>query len=143
MIPDFNIYGLLPNGIHWVTIDQIKDKLAFSKKRIFLIEGLERALTSFKQAGCKTMYIDGSFVTSKPEPGDIDACYDFTGMDPTKLDPVLLDFHNERAAQKAKYGCEFFISHLPAIKSPPIIFLDFFQVHKETGKQKGIIGIKL
>ena len=143
MIPDFDKYGLLPKGVHWASMDEIKAKLAFSAKRIFLIEGLERALISFKDAGCKRMYIDGSFVTSKHEPGDIDACYEITGMDPTKLDPVLLNFYNERAAQKAKYGCEFFMSHIVAMRPPPIIFFDFFQVHKETGRQKGIIGIKL
>ncbi len=143
MIPDFNKYGLLPKGVHWASLDEIKDKLSFSDKRIFLIEGLEKAIKSFKGAGCKAMYIDGSFVTSKDEPGDIDVCYDFIEMDPTKLDPVLLNFDNERAAQKAKYGCEFFMSHWVAMEPPPIIFLDFFQVHKETGRQKGIIGIKL
>lgn len=143
MIPDFDENGLLPVNIHWATIDEIKDKLGFSEKRKNLIVGLEEALVSFKKAGCKIMYIDGSFVTSKYEPGDIDACYEISGMDPTKLDPVLLDFTYERAAQKAKYGCEFFFSHWVAKRPPPITYIDFFQIHKETGNQKGIIGIKL
>ena len=117
MIPDFDINGLLPVGIHWTTMDEIKDKLAFSQKREELIEGLEKALKSFKNAGCKTIYIDGSFVTSKYEPGDIDACYEISGMDPTKLDPVFFDFSNERHAQKVKYGCEFFLKPLGCKKT--------------------------
>ena len=143
LIPDFDINGLLPPGIHWATMDEIKNKLSFSQKRRYLIKGLERALVSFKKAGCKIMYLDGSFVTSKHEPGDIDACYEILGMDPAKLDPVLLDFKNERLAQKAKYGCEFFLSSWVAKNPPPITYLDFFQIHKETGNYKGIIGIKL
>lgn len=143
MIPEFNNDGLLPKGVHWATLKEIRDKLCFSNKRMELIIGLEKAIRSFKGAGCNTMYLDGSFVTSKFEPSDIDVCYDFVGMDPTKLDPVLLDFKNERAAQKNKYGCEFFMSHWGAILNPPINYFDFFQRDKTTGNQKGIIGLKL
>ena len=50
------------------------------------------------------------------------------------LDPVLVDFSNLRAAQKAKYFGEFFPAHLPAERSAPYrMFLDFFQTDKGTG----------
>jgi hypothetical protein len=35
------------------------------------------------------------------------------------LDPVLVDFSNLRAAQKAKYFGEFFPAHSPAERSAP------------------------
>lgn len=141
MIPDFNTDGLLPKGIHWSTMTEIKSTFGFSEKRKALINGLLEALKSFKNAGCKTIYIDGSFVTSKLEPGDIDACWDIKGVDPTKLDPVLLIFSNQRRQQKLKYGCEFFPSN--EIAEPPnVIFLDFFQKNRNN-LPKGIIGIRL
>ena len=65
--------------------------------------GLREAMQSLKNAGCRTVYIDGSFVTDKEIPGDFDACWEEAWVDPLKLDPVLLTFADGRAAQKAKY----------------------------------------
>lgn len=62
-----------------------------------------------------------------------------TGVDPLRLDPVLLDFRNKRAAQKAKYFGEMFAVELP--HSPGL--LDFFQSEKFTDQPKGIIRISL
>jgi hypothetical protein len=84
--------------------------------------------------------LDGSFVTAKPHPGDYDGCWDHTGVDFSRLDPVLLDFDNKRAAQKTKYMGEMFISGVSSGTSP---FLDFFQVEKFSGAAKGILCISL
>ena len=93
------------------------------------------------------LYLDGSFVTDKETvygapPGDFDGCWDPVGVDPMLLDPVLLDFTNKRAAQKAKFGGELFLSTAPASSIGPV-FLDFFQVDKITGAAKGILGLDL
>ena len=52
--------------------------------------------------------LDGSFVTAKPVPGDYDGAWETEGVDPGRLDPVLLDFRNGRAAMKAKYLGDLF-----------------------------------
>ena len=65
--------------------------------------GLKDVMTNLKDAGCRTVYIDGSFVTGKEIPGDFDACWEEEGVDPIILDPVLLTFDAGRATQKAKY----------------------------------------
>ena len=62
-------------------------------------------------------------------------------MEAAKLDPVLLDFTDRKAAQKRKYHGEWFISSLPA--DGGLTFLDFFQRDKATGNPKGIIAIYL
>ena len=64
--------------------------------------GLRAALGNLKGAGCRTVYINGSFVTSKELPNDYDACWEETGVDPEALDPVLLTFDPGRAMQKDK-----------------------------------------
>lgn len=88
-----------------------------------------------------------SFVTRKKTPGDFDACWNIEGVDIDELDriePVLLTFDNGRAAQKAKFGGEFFPAQTPAEWTPPFrIFLDFFQTDKGTGNRKGIIELDL
>jgi hypothetical protein len=88
--------------------------------------------------------LDGSFITAKEFPGDYDACWYTAGFVLVALDPVLLNFTNKRAAQKAKHLGEFFPANIKAeSKSPFRVFLQFFQFDKASGDQKGIIGIKL
>lgn len=87
------------------------------------------------------MYLDGSFVTEKHHPNDFDAAWDPAYVDPNKLDPVLLDFKYQRAAQKLKYGGEFFIATSPAAMG--IDYLEFFQQDRDTGLRKGILLIQL
>ena len=104
--------------------------------------GFRTALANLKSAGCRTVYLDGSFVTTKVIPNDYDACWDEDGVDPVLLDPVLLTFDEGRAAQKAKYMGELFPASIIA-NAGGLSFLDFFQTDKETGNAKGIIAIDL
>ena len=46
-----------------------------------LLDGLKKGLNLLQQYGYKEACIDGSFVTAKPIPGDIDVAYDNTQMD--------------------------------------------------------------
>ncbi|MCY4527862.1 MAG: hypothetical protein OXD46_02370 [Chloroflexi bacterium] len=106
------------------------------------MEGFRTAIENLKSAGCQTVYLNGSFVTSKTHPNDYDACWEEAGVDPTALDPVLLTFDAGRAAQKAKYMGEFFPASIIA-DIDGMSFLEFFQMDKETGRPKGIIAIDL
>lgn len=118
------------------------ERFGTTPRRLKLIEGLRKALQSLLGAGCRTAYIDGSFVTAKEVPGDFDACWDPLGVDGNQLDPVLLDFSNRRAVQKEKFGGELFPSSALADLAGST-FLEFFQVDKATGEAKGIVAIDL
>jgi len=50
-------------------------------------------------AGFHTVYVDGSFVSRKPDPGDFDAV--------DKLDSVFLDFSNSGAGRKSDFWGKF------------------------------------
>lgn len=142
MIPGLNQNGLLPEGIHKTNWEQIVQYFGKTEYRLKLLYGMKIALIALKDAGCKRVYIDGSFVTDKEFPEDYDGCWDPSGVDPVKLDPVLLDFSNRRNAMKAKYYGELFISTSKA-NTTGDTFLDFFQIDKETGLPKGILVINL
>jgi RNAse (barnase) inhibitor barstar len=142
MIPEFNKEGLLPKGIHEASWEEFRERFRWTPERERLMEGLERALESFKKAGCRSVYINGSFVTAKDHPNDYDGCWDETGVDIDKLDPVWLEFKNMRSSQKKKYYGEFFPATMNEI-SDAKIFLEFFQIDRERGKPKGIIKIDL
>jgi hypothetical protein len=142
MIPEFNRDGRLPGGIHWATWQEIQAQFGFSSRRQHLLSGLRLALEALSKAGCPRVYIDGSFVTTKSDPGDYDACWDIDGVDVDILDLVFLDFSGGRAAQKRKYFGEFFPAQMPEGASGKA-FLEFFQGDKETGRSKGIVGLNL
>jgi hypothetical protein len=136
--------GTLPSGIHSATWQQVEELLAFNDRRRELLAGLNRACEPLQQAGCQRIYIGGSFATNKEFPGDFDVCWEDDSVDFVKLkdlDPVLLDFKNHRAAQKAKYGGELFPASFDANGNGKT-FLEFFQQDRD-GNPKGIIAIDL
>lgn len=145
MIPDLDTDGNLPPGIHAVTWRELEARCGSNPHRWHLMSGLRRAAEVLKIAGCQTVYVDGSFVTSKDVPSDFDGCWERKGMSLVTLqaaDPVLLIFANRRLAQKAKYFGELFPADLTESGSG-LTFLSFFQRDKDTGRAKGILALDL
>ena len=146
MIPDYIVnskapWPILPPGIWDASIQEIDDRFAINAKRILLFDGLRFALDNLFKAGCKQVFLDGSYVTEKPIPSDYEICWDTTDVNPVVLDPVMLIFSNGRAAQKQKYLGEFFpVSMVEGNSGKP--FLEFFQIDKYSGESKGIIRLK-
>lgn len=145
MIPAFvdikSVWKVLPPGIHIATLEEIEERFAYNDKRSNLFQGFKKGLVSLKLADCKAVYLDGSFISDKDFPSDFDACWDPTGVDEAKLDPMLIT-HNEdeQRLQKQVFGGEFFVSTPDAKGSSRM--LDFFKMDK-NGKEKGIICIQL
>jgi hypothetical protein len=90
------VWNVLPPGVHHATLEEIEQRFATNEKRRKLFDGFRKAVDALRKAGCTVIFLDGSFVTDKPEPGDFDACWDPVGVDPAKLDPVFLDFSARR-----------------------------------------------
>lgn len=143
---DFLDNGYLTPGVHNMTWVDFYHQFSFSPKRKTLLEGLERAIDILKQCGCTVIYIDGSFVTCKLEPNDYDACWDgdmaLVVLNMQDLEPVFLDFSNERKKQKVKYHGEIFPAGLHA-DSLGTLYFDFFQQIRFSMDKKGIVAIKL
>lgn len=132
MIPPFQINGNLPPGIHIATWPEIQARFGWNGRRQTLLAGLGRAIHDLRHAGCSTFYLNGSFVTSKPEPGDFDACWTLDGVDLDMIEPTLLEFDAGRAAQKARYGGELFPADWDATGNSTS-FLEFFQAIRGGG----------
>ncbi len=135
-----SLWLVLPPGVHWATIDEVEATFATNQRRQDLFDGFKRAVAELQGAGCSRVYLDGSFTTSKPHPGDFDGCWDPSGVDASKLDPMFIDLISGRTAQKRRFGGELLITQIGAM---PVSFLTHFQTDKESGRPKGIIGIDL
>jgi len=112
MVPDLVDIGgpwkVLPPGVHDATMEEIEARFATTDRRRTLFSGFKDGTFVLRKAGCRTIFLNGSFVTDKLVPGDFDACWDSLGVDSAKLDPVLLDFSNAREKQKERFKGEFF-----------------------------------
>lgn len=138
MLPRFDAKGQLPPGIHSVGWSEFKAAFGYNEKRQELIKGMYLALLNLKRAGCLTVYIDGSFVTQKPDPGDYDGCWDKDNVDEILLDPILLDTSGDTYHQKRKYMGEMF----PIRHGVDDGMLWYFQLDREDD-DKGIVMICL
>ena len=139
-IPKLNKEGELPGGEHEATFQEIARVYgALNDRRKYLMDGLHQAALNLSLAGVKKIWVNGSFITNKAEPNDIDGCWEYTSsVDIEKLDPVFL---NSRQMMKDKYGLDFFISNYIELDSG-LPFPKFFQVNR-NGQPKGIILLRL
>ena len=142
MIPGWSTNGNLPPGVYFATWQEIEDRLGFNPRRRRMLRGFRQACEELRKAGCRLVYLDGSFVTRKKHPGDFDACWDVRNVDDARLDPVFWDFSRGRAAQKQRFLGELFAAQLPE-GATGRAFVDFFQVNKMNGEPKGILAIRL
>jgi hypothetical protein len=73
-IPEFRADGYLPLGVHQATEEEIAVRLgSTTARRQALMERVSDWLALVRALGARRLLLDGSFVTAKAEPGDVDA----------------------------------------------------------------------
>ncbi len=139
-IPALQENGELPPGEHQASLDEVEAVYGSSTdRRKLLMRGLREAANNFEFSGVRTLWINGSFITDKEDPNDIDGCWEYTlVVDMKKLDPLFLGAREE---MKNKYGLDFFIANIVEAGSG-LPFPKFFQVNHD-GDPKGIIVVQL
>jgi hypothetical protein len=130
----FNKNGTLDLGIHEMTWEEFCDFFSFSPRRKNLLKGLEKVLVILREIEATHIYIDGSFVTSKLEPGDWDACFESSVAAANKL--ICKYPFCDRNAQKELYKGELYYARSEADLFGHT-YLEFFQ------QTKGIVEIIL
>lgn len=147
MIPDFEQNGLLPKGIHLATLQEFEARFVYNYKRKAIYIGLSKLIQDLKSIGCHALYIDGSYVTNKQIPKDVDVCWEVV-PDPAFLSyakincPVLFMMKAPRDEQQKVYCADVFPANLPADQSGTN-YLHFFQQQKYTKIPKGIIKLEI
>lgn len=81
MIPHYNDDGYLPPGIHRATLEEIAVRFGQeSELRQAQMESLRWLVYLAQRAGAQRIIVNGSFVTDKLEPNDVD-CVLLIGVD--------------------------------------------------------------
>jgi hypothetical protein len=132
--------GRLPEGEHVASWEEVVERFGWNARRRRLLDGLADAIALLEGVGCRRVWLNGSFVTAKEEPGDFDACWDPDDVDLDQLDPIFFEFADGRAAQKQRFGGEFFPNVVEADSG--LVFAQFFQNERDTGR-KGIVVLHL
>lgn len=110
------------------------------------MDGIERALPLMARAGVGRVYLDGSFVTDKDRPGDVDGCYDVVlGPEGTRpldaMRPLWPPTPDNRDAARGLFGLDVFPADtIEAGSGQP--FLEFFQTDRE-GRRRGVLVLEI
>ena len=92
MIPEFNENGHLPPGVHKATIEEVIGRFGHgSEDREACVQSLQWLLSICRQAGIARLILNGSFVTDRREPRDVDcALVAGDGYEPNSEADILL-----------------------------------------------------
>jgi hypothetical protein len=146
-IPSLDAHGLLPVGLHDCTLEEIKVRFgAFqdSDQRPQLFQKLQALVAEARAAGfARSLLIDGSFATAKPDPNDIDLALVLprthdVGAD---LPPAQYNLVSRRRVQK-RYGFD-----IVAVRENTVEFDEavafFQQVRHQPDLRKGMLRLLL
>ncbi|PRR70937.1 DUF6932 family protein [Clostridium thermopalmarium] len=145
-IPSLNGHGILPEGIYECTMEDIKEKFCSienKEHRCKLFKKLEQYLKDLKKFNTKyELIIDGSFITDKKFPSDIDfiLAYDFEYSPKTNFDDWLMLLNGD--CVKQKYGLQVFPTFLDSdLYDETIEFCK--QVKEKPGIIKGLLRVRI
>jgi hypothetical protein len=142
-IPPLTSDGLLPAGLHDCTLDEIRSAFGPYGRRRALFLRLAEFVEDAKRSGrVAEVIVDGSFVTSVLEPGDIDlAIAVIERQEQGLLRPIEYNVLSKRRVKK-KY--DFDILAAP-VGSPELAAnVEFFsQVKNRPGAIKGVLRVTL
>ncbi|HEY4063237.1 MAG TPA: hypothetical protein VGM30_15130 [Puia sp.] len=91
MALNFNTRGDLHETIS-LTYEEFVHHFGTNDERTQQITNALPFLRTFHSCGCTTVYVGGSFVSTKKIPGDIDLCFDLSGIDEEKIKKSLPEF---------------------------------------------------
>ncbi|TRO64778.1 DUF6932 family protein [Streptomyces sp. IB201691-2A2] len=136
--------GYLPEGEHEAEWKEVVDRFGTTFKRKDLLMNLAHVLRGLRTRGVQSVLLDGSFVTNKQRPRDVEVIYfPPPGADVSSYGEFSPAGHD---ALKRQYKIDLwpYPSHQPGrnVMSKPITITEFFSTDRE-GEPKGLIRIKL
>ena len=146
-IPVLNEDGLLPPGVHDCTLEEVATRFGrfqSSDRRSRLFAALRAFLDELRRSGIfEALLINGSFVTAKAAPNDIDLILVLRTSHSFREDLPPLAYNLVRPA-KARKRWGFDVVVAKADSEAYVAAVDLFQqVRNEPGRKKGLLRITL
>ena len=134
-IPDFDEYGLLPAGAHDCSAQEIANKFGWNPHRQTLVRRFCDFLAhEIRPAFSEPVYVNGSFVTDKEAPEDVDVVLDLRQAAETRQLSGIKFMARERERLHTQYGVDFWVN-----LSGTNDFTDFFRyLGTKTARYKGL-----
>jgi hypothetical protein len=130
--------GYLPAGEHGATWAEVLERFGWNQTRRAQLDGLADALRLLARSGCTKVWLNGSFVTAKDEPGDFDAVWGSHRHRRRRPRPDLLRTVRRAAPTEAALRRRVVPNWINF--SSDSVFAEFFQQDR-YGNTKGIIVI--
>ena len=146
-IPAFDCDGFLPVGVHDCTLDEIRGRFGSfqrSDRRSNLFKKLESFIGEVRAAGfARWLLVDGSFVTRKAEPNDIDLVLviSLTLDLEADLPPAHYNLVSKRRVQR-RFGFDTITVREETSEYDDAVAF-FQQVRGEPGLRKGLLRLAL
>jgi len=146
-IPPLNEHGWLPDGVHDCMMEEAAERFGVfqrNDRRPALWAQFSEFIREAKACGLvEAVLLDGSFVTAKPEPNDIDigllvsATHDFAA----DLNPSAYNVLSKRRVRR-RFGFDILLARAGTDDVAEVV--DFFrQVRNHPYLRKGILRIRL
>ena len=134
-IPQLQLNGLLPTGVHDCSFDDIRATFTWNQHRLQLFDNfLIFVRAELRPKFPDPIYFDGSFITDKVTPDDTDVVLDLTNAPDARKWQGLQFMQDHQARLKVLYGVHFWVN-LPGQND----FAAFFQyVGVKTARVKGL-----
>ncbi len=141
MLPELTREGMLPPGIHETTVEEIRRRFGSGNSvRSRLMKGLEAVLRMARKVGASLLYLDGSFVTDKKEPGDWDAALLLpAGARIGSKEAIALA---DRPEVRKRYGGDLF-TMMDEDTEVLVHYVERVFVHDRNGREKGLVLLRL
>lgn len=101
MLPNYTSAGFLPPGHHHADWNEFVTRYGNGDRRQMLLKPIRQILNLLAKAGCTEVRIGGSFVTTKPIPGDFDGVWSLDGVD---IERLPLELYGSIDAQPDIFG---------------------------------------
>lgn len=152
-IPALNSHGLLPKGIHDCSMPEIASSFSSTDprhQRARLFKNLDAFIAWIRPVKCfKFIYIDGSFVTNKEIPGDVDLILELPSPAPamaTRLQKMKL-FDQAYVHRTFELHVFFYVAGFPG--NDLRAFFQYLRPEEtqmrglQAGETKGILRVEL
>ncbi|HMJ64902.1 MAG TPA: hypothetical protein VK615_06100 [Candidatus Binatia bacterium] len=146
-IPALNEHGLLPDGIHDCTLQEAEARFARfqeSDRRPRLWTRFKEFVHELELTGLRiVILVDGSFVTAKANPNDIDVILALPSTHDLGRDLSVAEYNVLSAPKvKQRYGMDLLVARAGSDQYDRYVRF-FQQVRFEPERNKGILRVEL